>query len=146
MKKLFLVLMVFIGSVLYSQETEKRDYVDGFLEVGGSPFGSEWDSDGYAPDNLRKTWIFYSALNIEIKPFPWMFFGGQVKTYFFDQKKERSFMPTNIDFSVWTGFRYRFVEIGFRHYCSHPVNAYIQKDPIMGFNRMYEEIYLRFNF
>lgn len=147
MKKILFVIMMVLAGMVYGQEKEKRDWVDGFLEVGASPFAAYWKSASEVPGDIRKEWIFYTTINIEIKPLKWCFFGGQVQTFFLDLKNEKTFDPLICDFLVFVGFRFWYIEIGFNHYCSHPLNTRIYNTvPIFNSNRAYEEIYIRLSF
>jgi hypothetical protein len=85
---------------------------------------------------------FYIQFESEIEMFRFLFLGGSIRTYLWKDKKGISFWPSRDGYQFNVGFRYKFLEVGFRHYCTHPVIPY--RYPIqMNWEGSYQEIYLR---
>ena len=69
------------------------------------------------------------------------FIGGSIKTYIW-RYGNFEFWPEKNGFLFETGFRYKLFELGFRHYCAHPVVPY-QYQIKMNWEGAYQEVYLR---
>ena len=115
-----------------------------FLELGYSPF---YDSRNVTPvDNIRiKTdSVLYVTLDTEIVVFDHFFIGGAVKTYMKNKATDRSFLPFETDYLLKAGLRYKNLELGFRHFCLHPVRPYeMYYQPQGSADGAYEEFYIR---
>ena len=56
-----------------------------------------------------------------------------------------SFNPTSLGSLFYMGIRYKFIEIGYSHYCEHPITTW-QTNPILNYEFAYDEIYLKLYF
>ncbi len=91
---------------------------------------------------------FYGDFNFEVQMFDnRLFYGIGNKIYIWKVKEVRSFKPDAVNFIFFAGLRFsESVEIGFKHYCSHPIKAWNQSGENNIFERWYEEIYIKLNF
>ena len=107
----------------------------------------------YHQDSLWAEYIsrdpnyYYVSIDVEIATPKDMFFvGGSFKTVFAPRKKDISNVVLRNVSLFNTGFRFNRFEIGFKHYCTHPVAFYIDN---MGndysIHGAYEEIYISFS-
>ena len=120
------------------------------LEVGFLPQGGGlvmYDSEGLREmyPNVDRSYG-YTDLQAELQFFNFLFVGGGVKTMVFSHFKQgKSFFPYEADYNFNVGVRFRGVEMGFRHYCIHPVIPWVgyfrDYEPV--WEGTYEEIYLR---
>ncbi len=107
---------------------------------------------GWVPNDILRTYeppmIYNSAesayiqFESEVELFKLFFIGGSIRTYISKNKNSYDFWPTRDGYMFYTGLRYDILEIGFRHYCTHPVVPWnYQFNPI--WEGAYEEIYFR---
>ena len=91
-----------------------------FLELGYAPF--------YGGANINELFVdqnvFYVNMEMESIILNHIFIGGALKTYVTDKKGSYSFVPFEADYLFKVGFRYKNLELGFRHLCLHPVRPY----------------------
>ncbi len=115
-----------------------------FIELGYSPF---YKSLNVLPvDNklIMNESVMYITLDAEIVFLGNLFIGGAVKTYFQDDATDYSYIPFEADYLFKAGYRYKNLELGFRHFCLHPVRPYEMYYPSQGSNDgSYEEFYVR---
>ena len=116
------------------------------LELGVIPNGhlKVYDFNRSVEDGVS----FYGDLNFEAQMFNnLMFLGMDAKVYMWKTTEGYTFKPDNIEFLVTVGFRFRnIIEIGFRHYCQHPVKAWNNGNEPTVIEHWYEEIYIKFFF
>ncbi|MHA1302130.1 MAG: hypothetical protein ACTSPI_00310 [Candidatus Heimdallarchaeaceae archaeon] len=91
--------------------------------------------------------VFDQSLYVEIEGeallFDLLFIGGSIRTYIWKNKEGISFWPWRDGFLFNAGIKYKYVELGFKHYCTHPIIPYIY--PVqMNWEGAYQEFYLRF--
>lgn len=120
------------------------------FEIGFLPQG---DLVMYESETLDRiypvTMNYYTDLEAEIQLFNLLFVGGGVKTVMFGHKSDTlfgySFFPYGAQYRVNAGLRFRGVEVGFRHYCIHPVMPWVGlvKDYEPVWEGWYEEAYIR---
>ena len=85
---------------------------------------------------------FYIQMEAEVELFDLLFIGGTVRTYVWKKQEGISFWPWRDGYLFKVGLRKGPFELGFRHYCTHPVIPY--RYPIqMNWEGAYEEIYFR---
>ena len=115
-----------------------------FIELGYAPF---YNSQNIAEEynvRLRDAAIYYVTLNTELILFEHMFIVGAVKTYVQDQPDELSYFPFEVDYFFKIGLRYKNIELGFKHFCLHPVRPYeMYYRPQGSTDGAYEEFYIR---
>ena len=115
-----------------------------FIELGYAPF---YNSQNIAEDynvRLRDTAIYYVTLNAEVTLFNYVFITGAVKTYVQDQQGELSYFPFEADYFFSIGLRYKSIELGFKHFCLHPIRPYeMYYQPQGSTDGSYEEFYIR---
>lgn len=112
------------------------------LELGIQPFG---DLRAYEPNYAhRNEWTFYQKMEARTYLWDMLFAGGRLEIYDWPDGGLDSFWPYRVGFNIEAGFRWSFLEIGWRHYCTHPV---IPRFHVPIENRRweggYEEIYIR---
>lgn len=119
------------------------------LEVGFLPQG---DLVMYNSETIAEVypvqWLGYTDLGMEIQLGNILFVGGGVKTMLFAHPSDVlnvGFFPYGAQYRVNAGIRFRGVEVGFRHYCIHPVMPWvgIVKDYEPTWEGWYEEVYFR---
>jgi len=76
------------------------------------------------------------------------FFAGMGnKIYAWKQTKGITFRPDAIDFKFMAGIKMSDnFQVGFRHYCEHPIKAWSYESEPTIFERWYEEIYFKMDF
>lgn len=116
-----------------------------FIELGYSPF---YDSLNVTPENnnsiIRDESVMYINLSMEIELFKYIFVGGMAKNYFQRKDNNYSFHPFEVDYLFKAGLRYKNIELGFRHFCLHPVRPYeMYYHPQGSTDSSYEEFYIR---
>jgi len=84
----------------------------------------------------------YIQFEAEIELFKILFVGGSIRTYAWKEIENISFWPWRDGYLFNAGLRYKILELGFRHYCTHPIIPY-QYPAQMNWEGAYEEIYLR---
>ena len=88
--------------------------------------------------------IFYTSFEVEAIIYDYLFVGGSVKTYVQDMKLSKTFYPFELDSFFNAGLRYKNIELGFKHFCLHPVRPYeMYYEPQGSNNAAYEEFYIR---
>jgi len=86
---------------------------------------------------------FYFDLETELE-YKNFFVGGGVKTFAGKSTRvRREFVPYKITYKFAAGYNFNNFQIGFRHYCIHPVVPYVTFDSPILFQGAYEELYVR---
>ena len=110
------------------------------LEAGFVPTNN-WvmhETDYYMQEQNQ----YYVEFAIEAELFEYAFVGGTVKTRMYDGAKY--FSPFTDEYMFNAGLRFDMLELGFRHFCTHPVIPYIQSNGAdINYEGGYEEIYFR---
>ena len=115
-----------------------------FLELGYSPFYDSRNASEIDNIRIRNESVYYITLDTEVIILNHLFIGGAVKTYFQDQINDYSYFPFEADYLFKAGFRYKNLELGFRHLCLHPVRPYeMYYQPQGSTDGAYEEFYIR---
>jgi len=84
----------------------------------------------------------YVQLETRIELFKYLFLGGSIRTYVWKDREGVSFWPWRDGYMFNAGLRYKQMELGFRHYCTHPVIPY-RYPAKMNWEGAYEEVYFR---
>lgn len=119
------------------------------LEVGLLPMGDFLMYD--PPSTVSITGTIYTELEARATAWGVLFVGGEVRTFAWAVDGSYSFTPFRLLYQFEAGFTLGPLEIGFRHYCTHPqwvyLWAYRYGDAIYGqqarWEGAYEEVYLR---
>lgn len=115
-----------------------------FLELGYSPFYDSRNASEIDNIRIRNESIYYITLDAELILFNHIFIGGAVKTYFQNDASDYSYFPFESDYLFKAGFKYKNIEIGFKHFCLHPVRPYeMYYQPQGSTDGSYEEFYIR---
>jgi len=71
--------------------------------------------------------------------------GGGMRNYFWKDRGEIGFCPYQMTFRFDAGWRNEFLDIGFRHYCMHPVVPWLAltEAPMCEWEGAYEELFVR---
>lgn len=145
MKKIIIIIIMVIAFNCYS-----IDYfdLDMSFEIGVMPRGHlrlyEYSTKVYP--NMS----FYGIYNVSAHMFNrHLFFGAETKIYIWKVMDKPSFKPDEADFIFFAGITLfdNTLELGFKHYCQHPILAWLPDrnyDP--QWERWFEEVYIRFNF
>jgi len=98
-----------------------------------------WDEVAGNKVNL----YFDLEATIEMNKF---YIGGGVKTFAGSSKRDRlDFIPYKATYRFLAGYKFNEkLEIGFRHYCIHPVVPYVTFGSPIIFQGGYEEFYIKF--
>lgn len=157
MKKTILVfVMIMSAASLFSQDWGSKDrkpetmfWLAGHLEAGYCPIAQSWDYTGPWDESCSFDSMFYTDFGATAHFMDWLFLGGYAKTWITPQDKAEtfSFNCFLIDYGFFFGIKWKGLEVGFRHFCSHPINGgTFSAKPLMEDNRAYEEIYIRLEF
>ena len=85
------------------------------------------------------------TVEMELSFYKDMFFiGGNIFIPMYTNSKI-NFKPTSLGSLFYTGIRYEFIEIGYSHYCEHPISAW-QSNYRLNYEFVYDEIYLELSF
>ncbi len=84
------------------------------------------------------------TVEMELSFYKDMFFiGGNIFIPMYSNG-EISFSPTSLGSLFYAGIRYKFIEIGYSHYCEHPINIWQASLPT-NYEFAYDEIYIQLN-
>jgi len=86
--------------------------------------------------------VYYLEFDVEILLFDHFFIGGSTKTFIQPNSKDHDFYPIQNDYLFKAGFRYKNIQVGFNHFCTHPGRSVgiVSKGTAYG---GYEEFYIR---
>ena len=114
-----------------------------FIELGYSPF---YDSRNVMDDSntrIRTENTYYITLDTEVVILDHLFIGGAIKTYI-HSTDSYDYFPFEADYLFKAGIRLNNLELGFRHFCLHPVRPYeMYYQPQGSTDGAYEEFYIR---
>ena len=115
-----------------------------FIELGYSPFYDSRNVSEIDNIRIRNESVYYITLDSELIIFNNFFIGGAVKSYIQNDIRNHSFVPFESDYLFRAGFRFKNIEMGFRHFCLHPVRPYeMYYQPQGSTDGSYEEFYIR---
>jgi hypothetical protein len=72
-----------------------------------------------------------------------LFVGGEVKTLMYKTLAGYDFSPERMLYGFNAGVKWGAVELGFRHFCTHPISPYTSYPGPALYEGGYEEVYLR---
>lgn len=114
------------------------------LEVGFLPMGFIGTYFKETPIGVDLQGSGYVDIDLEFALFQYAFIGGGVKTYIYRYSNSRYFSPATVEYDFRAGLRFEPLELGFRHYCAHPVVPWVYFREISPqWEGGYEELYLR---
>jgi len=129
-------MILLILNIIYSSSFEFGITPEDKMNVYLPEFWSEAAAN-------KVSFYFNLETKIEIKKF---YIGGGIKTFAGKSISDaKEFVPYKATYKFMTGFEFDKFEIGFRHYCIHPVVPYITFDNPAIFHGAYEELYIRFS-
>ncbi len=87
---------------------------------------------------------FYTALSASVEYFGF-YVGGGMRNYFWKDRGKISYWPYQMTFLFDAGWRNDFLDIGFRHYCMHPVVPFLAiiGTPPQNWECSYDELFVR---
>ena len=142
--KILIIVLLLISARGYSID----DYIDfSFdIEFGLIPKGHIKQYE-YSVD-LYKNMSFYGNTYFELQFLDNILFSGiGTKLYIWKVNGGYGFHADYINMMFTLGLRYKLVEIGFRHYCEHPIISWIDGNYIdSNWERMYEELYIKIHY
>jgi hypothetical protein len=112
------------------------------LETGYMPTTQTWNVQ--APENVYIDAAFYTDLEVELVLGDMFFIGGNMLSYQWFRPDTMTFRPHRMDYTFGVGFRFQGLEIGWEHYCSHPVAANWHLIDELPLESSYDRIYVRF--
>jgi len=88
---------------------------------------------------------FYTYMEASVETYGF-YVGGAMRCYFWKTTNGYDFSPYQMTFRFDAGWRNKWLEIGFRHYCMHPVMPWITNydTPQQNWEGSYEKIFVRF--
>ena len=115
------------------------------LEIGFLPNGHlETYSNDRMPKAIELQGSGYVDFETEVRLFKYGFIGGSTKIYINKHNNGDTFSPETAEFDFNLGIRIAPLELGFRHYCMHPIVPWIYYTRVSPqWEGAYEEIYLR---
>ena len=115
------------------------------LELGFLPKGYiETYSNDRMPQAIELQGAGYVDFEAEVGLFKYGFIGGSTKIYINKYSDNYTFSPLTAEFDFNLGIRIDPLEVGFRHYCMHPIVPWIYYARVSPqWEGSYEEIYLR---
>ena len=112
----------------------------GFLPAGDFVMYGELD-----PEYVPVQYSLYTDLQVEFEISNIFFIGGGIKTGLW-YGDGYTFFPHRSTYSFYTGFRYGLFEVGWRHFCFHPITPFFGFG-ILDYNAIwegaYDELYLK---
>ena len=115
------------------------------LEIGFLPQGYIGTfHDERQPEYIVLIGAGYVDFETEVRLFKYGFIGGSTKIYVNKYNYGYTFSPETAEFDFNLGIRIAPLELGFRHYCMHPIVPWIYYTRVSPqWEGAYEEIYLR---
>ncbi len=114
------------------------------LEIGMMPSGYIESYDRMPPTEYELTGAYYVDMQADVLLYDLFFIGGRTKIYMKKRTDTISFSPDTAEFAFNAGIRAGILEIGFRHYCMHPIVPWLyQSGGTLKWEGSYEEIYVR---
>lgn len=142
-KLLFVILLILVSGYAFCIDVIDFRMVAEFgLIPGGQLAQYNTNQDVYPKMSFYGDFYFETQLVNNI-----IFLGIDTKVYIWKTKEGYTFRPDYIHFMFTAGLRYKFAEIGFRHYCEHPIIAWINNNyGSSNWERWYQEIYVKLEF
>lgn len=79
-------------------------------------------------EKLELDSAYYIEFGIDLLFYDLVFIHGSINNLFHAKKNELSFYPDCDKYRVAAGIRYNYIEIGFEHFCFHPIFPYSGND------------------
>ena len=111
------------------------------LEAGLMPVAEIWNVE--PPANAREDRGRYTLLDAEVEVAQYLFVGGHVTTYMWAQDDSWTQSPLRADYGFRAGVRFRGLELGWKHFCSHPVAPNWNLIRELPYEASYDQIYIR---
>jgi hypothetical protein len=114
------------------------------LEVGWMPMGDFIMREPTA-------WVttagsFYVDMDARATVAGFLFVGGEVKTLMWKTTTGYDFSPERMLYQFNAGLAWGPAELGWRHYCTHPITPYTSYPGPARWEGAYEELYLRLEY
>ena len=114
------------------------------LELGYAPHYASLNALNENDYLIRNESVYYITMDAEIIILDHLFIGGAVKTYINPIEDTYQYFPFEADYLFKAGLRFDNLELGFRHFCLHPVRPYeMYYQPQGSTDASYEEFYIR---
>jgi hypothetical protein len=121
-----------------------------FVELGYAPNGGfVMYNESKVKDRALVDYDLYADLDVNLWVFNTLYVGGNVRTDFWKSVEGYDFIPNKMTYGIKAGIDLKNLEIGFRHYCIHPIYVYMTQtefennyDPL--WEGSYEEVFVRF--
>lgn len=138
MKKIIIIISILITWDLIADQVNPFDF-NYTIEISYLPLNALWQFDQPEQSPID----FYTYLESEIDFFNIIFLGGGMQSFFAINKGTKYFKPFEMNFSFFTGIRFKNFEAGFRHYCIHPIITYMTQPVKINWEGGYEELYIK---
>ena len=119
------------------------------VEIGWMPQGTFMMYDKIPNDYYRREAAvldnsFFTELEAELLFFNMIYIGGGVRTIIYKSMEGYDFDPQAANFDFNLGLKYGPIDIFFRHYCYHPIIAYMyQYETKLNWEGGYSELGIR---
>jgi len=128
------MILIFLFSIVYSSVFEFGITPYDNMHVYVKDFWNEVAGN-------KVSFYFDLESNLEYKKF---YIGGGIKTFAGKSLTEtRQFLPYKATYRFLAGYNFGNCQIGFRHYCTHPIVPYVTFDSPILFQGAYEELFIR---
>ena len=95
------------------------------------------------PENQR---LYFNQIDFEIMVNDCFFIQSSLDMSIQEVKLFKKYNPYQFRFDIGLGFRYQFIEIGYHHYCVHPMKTYyIREYPNINYEGGREQVYIKFH-
>ncbi len=111
------------------------------IELGWMPNGDFLMHN--PPAYVTTAGSFYVDMEMRATAFGFLFIGGEVKTFMWKTTTGYDFSPERMLYQFNAGLTWGPAELGFRHYCTHPISPYTAYPGPARYEGAYEELYLR---
>jgi len=115
-----------------------------YIEAGYIPQSQIFTYVSPRVEALDENHLFYTDLGATLFFWNVLYVGGSVKTYVWPLAPG-IWSPHKADYLFKVGLRWGIGEVGFRHWCKHPVVPYLyQRDGFNTIDEVHEEIFIKF--
>jgi hypothetical protein len=114
-----------------------------YVELGYIPQSEVFTYVAPELECIDENHLFYTDLGATVFFWDILYIGGSVKTYVWPMGFGE-WSPNKADYLFKVGARFYLVEIGFRHWCKHPVIPHLYRhDNFNTIDEVHEELFLK---
>jgi hypothetical protein len=94
--------------------------------------------------NINISQTYYADLQERLDITKYAFISGGLTSYFLTWKTfQADFYPLRMDFNFGVGFKYKYLEIGYKHGCFHPIAPNIYAIPLPKIDASQDNFYIK---